>query len=404
MTASANEKDIPGFEGYTATRDGIIYSYKKGKKYKMKYRDSPDGYYRVSLCKDNKRYSKLVHRLIAASWIGEAKGMLVNHKDCDKHNNNISNLEYVSHKRNSQHAQENNLVHTKKRKVCKITPEGVLVAEYESISVAAKQEGVLVSRICGVCKGKERMLDGFVWKYKEDFIPGVGIRDVIRRTKMVEQYTKNGEFVNTYQSIKEASIAVEISASNIIATCTGKQPTAGGYKWRYAAETIVEKEEWSEWLEHENFPGYKISRDGRVYSTKHKKYMTVTPVSGGRIRYKLRSDTRAVAVFAHVLVAQVYIPNPLNYPIVNHIDGNPSNNKMENLEWCTYSENTLHAHRTGLTRTRRAVVKMTIDGKDIESYGSLKEAAISLGVTPPAISAACNGRSKTSHGFRWRYA
>ena len=54
----------------------------------------------------------------------------------------------------------------------------------------------------------------------------------------------------------------------------------------------------------------------------------------------------------HRLVAECFILNPDNKPLVNHIDGNKSNNKMENLEWATHSENVRHAYDTGLNRYR----------------------------------------------------
>lgn len=53
----------------------------------------------------------------------------------------------------------------------------------------------------------------------------------------------------------------------------------------------------------------------------------------------------------HRLVAKAFVPNPNNYPEVNHIDGNTFNNNADNLEWVTSSQNVTHAVRTGLSRT-----------------------------------------------------
>lgn len=52
--------------------------------------------------------------------------------------------------------------------------------------------------------------------------------------------------------------------------------------------------------------------------------------------------------YVHILVAQNFIPNPLNKPTVNHKDGNKHNNRVDNLEWNTYSENNQHSIDTGL--------------------------------------------------------
>lgn len=49
----------------------------------------------------------------------------------------------------------------------------------------------------------------------------------------------------------------------------------------------------------------------------------------------------------HRLVAMEFVGNPFNYPCVNHLDGNGSNNHVENLEWCTHSQNTIHAYKIG---------------------------------------------------------
>ena len=67
----------------------------------------------------------------------------------------------------------------------------------------------------------------------------------------------------------------------------------------------------------------------------------------GYVRYAISSDGVKFYGTAHRLVANHFIPNPYNLPCVNHKDGNRSNNVVENLEWCTYKENTEHAINTG---------------------------------------------------------
>jgi hypothetical protein len=62
----------------------------------------------------------------------------------------------------------------------------------------------------------------------------------------------------------------------------------------------------------------------------------------------LSRDGKQHNTSVHRLVATAFVPNPADKPCVNHIDGNPSNNAAANLEWVTYSENTIHAYRTGL--------------------------------------------------------
>jgi hypothetical protein len=95
--------------------------------------------------------------------------------------------------------------------------------------------------------------------------------------------------------------------------------------------------------------GYYVTRNGEILS--NRKFNKPTPMKPftdkeGYMRVKLLGKTKKV----HRLVAQAFIPNPDNKPTVNHIDGNRSNNCVENLEWATYSENKQHAYDTGLTK------------------------------------------------------
>lgn len=62
-------------------------------------------------------------------------------------------------------------------------------------------------------------------------------------------------------------------------------------------------------------------------------------------------------ILYHRLIAEMFIPNPNNLPQINHIDGNPLNNELSNLEWCTASHNNIHAIRSGLRPTKLDIIK-----------------------------------------------
>lgn len=70
--------------------------------------------------------------------------------------------------------------------------------------------------------------------------------------------------------------------------------------------------------------------------------------SNGYLRCDININGKTKSHLVHKLVAEKFIPNPDNKPFVNHIDGNKHNNSVDNLEWCTRSENEKHAWKTGL--------------------------------------------------------
>lgn len=115
---------------------------------------------------------------------------------------------------------------------------------------------------------------------------------------------------------------------------------------------------------------YEVSNLGRVRSKKIR--VKVNPIDkrdyittrGGNIRksynkengYKavmLKIDDSKRSYLIHRLVAECFLPNPNNYRCVNHKDGDKTNNKVDNLEWCTHQENMIHAYKNGLIKKRR---------------------------------------------------
>ena len=96
-----------------------------------------------------------------------------------------------------------------------------------------------------------------------------------------------------------------------------------------------------------NYEGkYAITEEGNVWSHKTNKFLKPAKVSKGYLCVRLDGKTKLV----HRLIAMTLIPNKNNKPTVNHIDGDKTNNHINNLEWCTYSENHLHAFKTGLNK------------------------------------------------------
>lgn len=103
-----------------------------------------------------------------------------------------------------------------------------------------------------------------------------------------------------------------------------------------------------------NFEQYEIRNDGTVISLATNLPLVPVKQPNGYVHVTLSDqDGRHKQVGIHTLVAEHFIPNPYHRSIVNHINGNKQDNRVENLEWCTSSENAQHALRNGLCPGRR---------------------------------------------------
>lgn len=104
------------------------------------------------------------------------------------------------------------------------------------------------------------------------------------------------------------------------------------------------------WKQIKDYEGlYEISEDGNIRNKKGS-LKIVSPNKRGYKRVTLCKNGKEKIISIHRLVAEAFIPNPENKPQVNHINGIRSDNNVENLEWCTQSENQLHAFSTGLQK------------------------------------------------------
>lgn len=186
-------------------------------------------------------------------------------------------------------------------------------------------------------------------------------------------------------------------------------------KYNYVRNTKYFKEEFSViegelWLPITDYNGYEISTFGRVKSLPKEINQFSTDIilkqNTGQL-YKiitLRNNKKSKRLIVHRLVAIAFIPNPENKPQVNHIDGNKFNNKVENLEWCTPSENMKHAYKLGLksqngVKNHRS--KKIINTNTGEIHECIKDVCNSEDYNYSSLCQMLNGKYKNKTEFKF---
>lgn len=167
-------------------------------------------------------------------------------------------------------------------------------------------------------------------------------------------------------------------------------------------------EEWRDVVGYKN--RYQVSNLGKVRSmpiqskTNYFKgdVLKTSIDSNGYINVSLSRKTYKV----HRLVAEAFIENPNNYPCVNHIDEDKTNNRIDNLEWCTYKQNNNHGTRNIRISENngRTIIQCNMNGDEIKRWKSIADAARYYGVKRWTICGCLNGRQHTSCGYKWRYS
>ena len=154
-------KDVVGYEGlYAVTSCGKVWSYKN--KMFLTPGITHKGYLRVNLWKDGGFKTKQVHRLVAEAYIPNPENLpQVNHKDENKENNCLQNLEWCDCKYNNNYGTRNE---RHKKPILQYTLDGEFVREWQSATDVGKNVN---DGICKCLKGKTKSAYGYLWKYKE---------------------------------------------------------------------------------------------------------------------------------------------------------------------------------------------------------------------------------------------
>jgi|LGVE01.1.fsa_nt_gb hypothetical protein len=184
----------------------------------------------------------------------------------------------------------------------------------------------------------------------------------------------------------------------------------------------MSKEIWRDIPNYELF--YQVSNFGRIKSlprkilksdNKHQtlKGVVLTPVLTNRYHIVSLSKCGVRKTYrVHRLVALTFIPNPENKPQINHRDFITTNNAIDNLEWCTASENALHSVKYNKNRNyyrehnhklKKKVVQLSLNNVVIKVWESLYSIQKTLNIHKSNVGKVCKGKQHTAGGFKWKY-
>lgn len=362
-------KTISFNDKYSVSNLGKIRHERSGRTLLLKPR--PSGYVKPCFGYGKKRRSISLHRLVAEHFLPNPDNKpTVNHKNGDKSDNRVDNLEWATYREQNLHRLKDKpktgFSLNSARGMWRLDKNtGERLEYYQSGRLAsdwvlsnglttAKTINNIKTKICAVARKK--MCFQPMREYVHDN-PRMG-----KRWVMVD-----GEIGREYQ-----------------------RKTAFGFRWEYDDNiTPIEGEIWKDLTCIKNAKGYKISDYGRVINRTGRLANPVKHHSGypwicvaGRAR------------LIHTLVAKEFIPNPENKPMVNHLDGDKENYHVSNLEWSTNQENCQHAVNIGLHPELRPVHQLTLDDKVIATFSNCKEASRQTGISHTIIQAWCMGKTK----------
>lgn len=172
------------------------------------------------------------------------------------------------------------------------------------------------------------------------------------------------------------------------------------------------------WRDIPDFPGYSVSTYGNIRGRRGYVLKPIMNADGYLKVTLVRGDGKHVDKRINRLVAEVFIPNPLNLPVVMHDDNDRMNNHVSNLSWGTYAENNQYMYDCGrhsitltdygrekaMQKRRSPVYAINVLTNEQTYFNSQHDAARALGVSQQHIWGVLNGYRRTTGGYRFEYA
>ena len=345
-------KPIINFENYHISNLGNVKNIKKNKLLK---KSKGQYYLTVGINNLEKRQTFLIHRLVAQAFIPNPENKpTVNHINHDKIDNRVENLEWHTQKEQNEYNYK-----TEKYKRQTTRARSVMCTD-------KKSENQITFRT--IAEASEWLKQNSCAKNEQSCLSGI-------RNALNSGYACHGYYW-VYNDLNNVDLDGEIWKEIPYEFTLGK-------------------------------PNYFISNKGRFKNNKGK--IIDFKNNNNYIQITIRNNNKHIVHQFHRIVAKLFVPNnDENKQFVNHIDGNKINNCSDNLEWVTKSENTKHAHKSGLiTKNSRKVNQYDKNNNFIAQYNSIKEASIILKINKSSIGHVCAKDRKgtnTCGGFIFKYA
>ncbi len=372
---------IEGFDNLIFTREGRIFS-KETNDYVSTF-ISENGYNKAFLIKNNiGRYFRIDNLIVEAFY--HKRDVVIKHINNINHDDILENLKFKD--KNIQDTVINGNRITKP--VHKIDLEtGEILETYISVKEAARQNNggnAPINRVCNFDFGKYTAY-GFGWIFSsltKKEILNLSQKEINEREYCLELETKRK--IREINNIKKNKIKIKIQ---------NKENDSNEIKnYQISRIQIIIGNIESYRVELNEFPGYWLYKNGKLFSDKSKKYLTIQyrdkyPFYNLINKYKISKT-----VFIHFILAHAFIKNddPINKTMIDHIDRDSKNYNLDNLRWVTPSENSRNVDRKNF-KSNKVVLLYNGNGKLIKEFSSIEEASKQTGISRKTISRSIRG-------------